>query len=62
VTDYDSIDKPTEAEKKIARSVGTNLTALSKSQVDCLMKQAECLTELQLKLYCPTLISSIKAL
>jgi NTE family protein len=62
VTDYESIDKPSEAEKKIARSVGTNLTTLSKSQVDCLMKQAECLTELQLKLYCPTLISSIKAL
>jgi NTE family protein len=53
---YAGINKPTVEEKKIARSVGTNLTALSKSQVDCLMKQAEALTGLQVKLYCPSLI------
>jgi NTE family protein len=54
---YAAIDKPTAGEKKIARSVGTNLTSLSKSQVDCLIKQAAALTELQVKLYCPTLIN-----
>lgn len=53
---YGAIEKPTAEEKKIARNVGTNLTALGKSQVDCLMKQAEALTELQVKLYCPSLI------
>lgn len=52
---YDAVVKPAEEEKKIARSVGTNLTALSKRQVDCLIKQAEALTEVQVKLYCPTL-------
>lgn len=53
---YVGIDKPTTEEKKIARSVGTNLTALSKRQVDCLVKQAEALTEIQVKLYCPALV------
>ncbi|MBL7710765.1 MAG: patatin-like phospholipase family protein [Chitinophagaceae bacterium] len=52
---YDAIPKPTPEEKKIARSVSTNLTALSKQEVDCLIKQAEALTELQVKLYCPSL-------
>lgn len=50
---YAAIAKPTPEEKKIARRVGTNLTSLSKSQVDCLIKQAEALTEIQVKLYCP---------
>ena len=54
--DYDSITIPTPKEKKIARSVGTNLTTLSREQVDCLIKQAEALTGIQVKLYCPTLI------
>jgi len=53
---YDAIYKPTAAEKKIARSVGTNLTALSKEKVDCLIKQGEALTEIQVKLYCPTIV------
>lgn len=39
----------------IARSVGTNLTRLSKKQIDCLIRHAENLTELQVKLYCPSL-------
>ncbi|MDX1954712.1 MAG: patatin-like phospholipase family protein [Chitinophagaceae bacterium] len=56
-TGYASIDKPTDEEKKIARGVGTNLTALSKSQVDCLMKQAQALTEIQIKLYCPLIVN-----
>ena len=53
---YAAIPKPTPEEKKIARSVGTNLTSLSKRKLDCLIKQAESLTELQIKLYCPSLI------
>lgn len=55
--DYDHIPGPNEAEKHIARTVGTNLTALSQQQVDCLIKQAAALTELQVKLYCPSLIN-----
>lgn len=53
---YAAIPKPTPEEKKIARNVGTNLTSLSKRKVDCLIKQAEALTELQVKLYCPSII------
>ena len=56
-TGYDAIEKPTAEEKMIARHVGTNLTALSKLQVDCLIKQASGLAELQVKLYCPSLIN-----
>jgi NTE family protein len=55
-TGYADIKKPSMEEKSIARKVGTNLTSLSKLQVDCLMLQASCLTELQVKLYCPSLI------
>lgn len=55
-TNYNGIPKPTPEERVIARTVGTNLTSLSKQQVDCLIKQAECLTELQIKLYCPSLL------
>lgn len=54
-TNYAAIPKPTADEKRVARSVATNLTALSKDQVDCLIKQAAALTELQVKLYCPSL-------
>lgn len=55
-TGYQRIRKPTQEEKRIARNVGTNLTALSKQKVDCLIRQAEVLTELQVKLYCPSII------
>lgn len=48
---------PSPAEREIARNVGTNLTSLSKAKVDLLMKQAECLTELQVKLYCPSILN-----
>jgi len=57
-TGYDDIKKPSDTDKEIARKVGTNLTALSKQQVDCLLLQAEGLTELQVKLYCPSLIKT----
>ncbi|MBX9785512.1 MAG: hypothetical protein K2X48_19695 [Chitinophagaceae bacterium] len=56
-TSYNSRNFPNAEEEKIARTVGTNLTSLSKTQLDCLMKQAECLTELQVKLYCPSLLN-----
>lgn len=52
---YAAIPKPTEMEKQLARNVGTNLTALSRRKIDCLIKQAQALTELQVKLYCPSL-------
>lgn len=55
---YAAIVKPTQEEKRIARTVGTNLTSLSKTKVDCLIKQAEALTELQVKLYCPSITQS----
>jgi len=57
-TGYADIKKPSDTDKEIARKVGTNLTALSKQQVDCLMLQAACLAELQVKLYCPLLIKT----
>ena len=56
--DYDSIPKPTPAEKEIARRVSTNLTALSQKQLDCLINQAVALTDIQVKLYCPSLIQT----
>lgn len=40
---------------KIARNVGTNLTPLSKEELTYLAIQAANLTELQVRLYCPTL-------
>ncbi|MFB9110039.1 patatin-like phospholipase family protein [Flavobacterium gyeonganense] len=48
---------PTVEELKTARGVSTNLKALKTSQINALVKQAECLTELQVKLYCPILLS-----
>lgn len=38
-----------------ARTVGTNLTKLSKETIDLLIRHAENLTEIQVKLYCPLL-------
>lgn len=58
ITGYDAIKARdlNEEQWKIARSVGTNLTALKKEQIDCLIQQAENLTEIQVKLYCPALL------
>ena len=50
------IEKPAAEEKKIARAVNTNLTSLSRQKLDCLIRQAEALTEIQVKLYCPSLL------
>ena len=55
---YADIKIPTEDEVKIARNVGTNLTALKISQINALIKQASCLTEIQVKLYCPSIVKS----
>jgi NTE family protein len=43
-------------ELEIARSVSTNLTALSDEQINALSKYAELQTSIQVKLYCPSLI------
>lgn len=59
-TGYEAIVKPTEAEKITGRTVGTNLTSLSKHKIDCLIKQAMALTEIQVKLYCPSLFQSLQ--
>ncbi len=55
---YNSIikEQPTEEEIRIARSVSTNLKSLSDDQINSLVKQAESITEIQVKLYCPQII------
>lgn len=45
----------TKAELVLARNVGTNLTALKEDQIKALINHAYIMTELQVKLYCPTL-------
>jgi len=40
----------------IARSVGTNLTCLSKQQVQCLAGHAAVMSAVQVQLYCPSLL------
>lgn len=54
---YEAIkaNQPTAEELVIARSVTTNLKTLSDEQINALIKQAACLTEIQVKLYCPLL-------
>lgn len=47
----------TAAELSTARTVSTNLMKLTINQVDCLMKHAANMTELQLRLYCPNLLN-----
>lgn len=46
----------TDDEWKIACRTGTNLTSLSAERITYLIRQAENLTEIQIKLYCPSLI------
>src|SRR5690606_6390565 len=52
-----SLKQPKVEELKIARSVTTNLKSLTDNQIHSLIKQAACLTEIQVKLYCPMLIN-----
>jgi len=56
--DYKRIlsESPTKKELEIARSVKTSLKTLSEQQINSLIKQAYCLTELQVKLYCPSIV------
>ncbi|HEU4471951.1 MAG TPA: patatin-like phospholipase family protein [Flavisolibacter sp.] len=57
-TDYASIvSRNLSAEElRAARSTGTNLTPLLRERIGLLASHAENLTELQVKLYCPSLI------
>lgn len=47
---------PSPEQVSIARSVATNLTALSREEIDALGLYAEVMTEVQVKLYCPGII------
>jgi NTE family protein len=46
----------TTDQEELARSVGTNLTPLSDYKIKALINHAYVMTELQIKLYCPSLI------
>lgn len=46
----------TTEEWKLAKETSTNLTSLSGRRIDCLIRHAENLTDLQIKLYCPQLL------
>lgn len=50
------INAPSKRELNIARSVKTNLTALRDEQINALVKQARAMTELHIRLYCPSII------
>jgi NTE family protein len=45
----------TEKEIDFISKIKTNLTALKKNEIDLLSKHGEVLTEIQIKLYCPTI-------
>lgn len=49
----------TDQDKLVARSVSTNLTKLSLKQIDCLTRHAANLTEIQVRLYCPSLLNQL---
>jgi NTE family protein len=49
---------PTQQEDTIAKSVGTNLTALKESQLNSLIKHSNWLTEVQVRLYLPYLVTN----
>ncbi len=55
--DYEAIieEMQPEADLQIARAVGTNLVPLSDAQVNSLIAHSSVMTEIQLKLYCPSL-------
>jgi NTE family protein len=48
---------PAQEEYSVAKSVGTNLTALKKAQIDALIKHSNWLAEVQVRLYLPHLIA-----
>ncbi len=47
---------PSAVSYELARSVGTNLTKLCRRQIDALIMHAECLAEIQVRLYLPEII------
>ncbi|GAB3915265.1 hypothetical protein GCM10028803_61940 [Larkinella knui] len=49
-------EKVADQDKLVARRVSTNLTKLTPKQIDCLIRHAANLTEIQVRLYCPSLI------
>lgn len=57
---YDEIIENSNSKEALAlaRSVGTNLTALNPKQIDALTRQASLLTEINVKLYCPSLFKA----
>lgn len=48
--------KPSFEEINIAKKVGTNLIGLSKKEIDSLIKFAEWMTTIQVRLYLPNLL------
>lgn len=56
-TSFQKLLKQKDGKTSIARGVGTNLTALPDEQINALINHAELMTELQVKLYCPSLIN-----
>lgn len=48
---------PSEQEERIARSVGTSLTGVSLGQIHALIAHSDALTETQIRLYMPMLLS-----
>ncbi|MCH7962769.1 MAG: patatin-like phospholipase family protein [Bacteroidetes bacterium] len=55
---YDNIiaQSPSKEELSIARSIKTSLKTLKENEISALIKHSYCITELQIKLYCPTII------
>jgi NTE family protein len=55
---YEALEKRdlTEEQWRLASSTGTNLTCLSTARVEYLIRHAQNLTEIQIKLYCPDLL------
>ena len=47
---------PKQESEHIARSVGTNLTALSHKEIESLIEHSAWLTEVQVRLYMPMLL------
>lgn len=60
---YSQISKrfPSAEQITIAKNVRTNLTALTDEQINALSLFAECMTEIQVMLYCPVLTKSINS-
>jgi len=55
-TGYNKILARDQGNREVARAVSTNLTALSDKKINALINHSELMTELQVKLYCPTLV------